>query len=129
MHVIGQQGGVQSKVVRLFLGGDYEFLLENYDQSSAASKDFCLWCPAKTENRRDDPFTMNPCWGEGHLVNTLESLKERSRNGGDPIFRFPLCRVVVLPLHLTLGLTAQYLTLLKAKVRTLFQLESNKNNK
>jgi hypothetical protein len=133
--VIDNKGERRSKVVRLFLGGDYEYLLENFDQNSAASNDFCLWCPATKQNRQNDPFEMPSHWGEGELVNTLESLKERSRTKSDPVFRFQLDRVVILPLHLTLGLTAHYLAQLKIEVRTFYPFmstllicSSNNNN-
>ena len=107
-----------SKTVRIFLGGDYEFLCENFDQSGAASLSFCLWCPVSKGNKRDDPMQMEEVWGVGDQINTLESLKLRARRKKEPIVRVQLDRVVVLPLHITLGLTAAYLNLLKDDVRS-----------
>jgi hypothetical protein len=109
-------GKVVTKTVRLFLGGDYEFLCEVFDQSNAASTSFCIWCPVTKEGRRDDPFEMDGCWGEEGKEHTLESLKARARKKRSPVFPFQLDRVVVLPLHITLGLTAAYLTMLKQEV-------------
>jgi len=127
-----KKGNDVSKVIRLFLGGDYDFLCENYDHPGASSTHFCLWCPISRHQRKDDPVKMTAgneeLWGKGGRVHTLESLKtlghtHRVSNKHDdlqprePIFSFQLDRVVVLPLHITLGLTRDALEILRDTVR------------
>ena len=117
-HSIIVKGEIVQRATRIFLGGDYDFLCENFDQSNAASSYYCLWCPTDKAHKRDTPWSMDsPAWGEPGNRNSLASLKARSRKKRDPIFRVELDRVVVLPLHIVLGLVAAYLTYLKRDVR------------
>ena len=85
----------ERRVLRLFLGGDYNFLCENFGHPGAASTSFCIWCPVTLNDKRADTFEDRG-WGEDH---TLETLLDSC--GGNPVFRFQLDRMVVLPLHLT----------------------------
>lgn len=89
---IEHQGKIVSKIVRIFLGGDYEFLCENYGHRGANSTEFCLWCKILLDQKK----------AEGPWVpRTRKELEEFT--GKKPIFCFELDRVVVLPLHITLG--------------------------
>ena len=115
MVAIIKDGKVTSKIVRLFLGGDYDFLCENYDHPDACSTNFCIWCPITLREKRNEEDCNGIPWEEVQL-NTLEELKNRSRKKRDPVFRVDLSRVVVLPLHTNLGLTEKYLELLRKDV-------------
>lgn len=117
-YAVVTKGKAVSRTIRIFLGGDYDFLCENFDQSNAASNQFCLWCPIDLNHKRDIPWSMgSPAWGEEGRTNTLPSLKARARKNRNPVFKVELDRVVVLPLHIVLGLVAAYLMLLKREVR------------
>jgi len=48
------------KVVRIFLGGDYEFLVTVLGHKGACSTNFCIFCPWTLADKRDDPLTMDP---------------------------------------------------------------------
>lgn len=102
------------RIVRLFLGGDYEFLCENFGHPGAASKFFCLWCPISNEDKFDDPNEMDVVWGEGELIRNVREY--------NPIFSFDLSRVVVLPLHILLGVVKCYLVMLQNEVLFLYYL-------
>jgi len=45
--------GDKKKTIRIFLGGDYQFLCENYGHPGAASTHFCLFCPITLQEKRE----------------------------------------------------------------------------
>jgi len=107
--------GVVNTTVRIFLGGDYDFLTECFGHQGACSKHFCLWCRITLQEKR-----VRKTWCQEDCLHGLSTLQQQT--GREPVFPIDLDRVVVLPLHIFLGLTQAYLTMLKNEVMSnLFQ--------
>ena len=90
-----------SRTIRLFLGGDYAFLTSVYGHRGANCMQFCLWCTEDLKQKRVSPTEPLP-WQDKSLIDNEEN---------DPVFPFPLDRVVVLPPHIVLGLTKDFSTI------------------
>jgi hypothetical protein len=103
-----------TKKIVLFLGGDYSFLAENYQITGASGIDFCLWCRSEKDNRKTE--CLGPVkWGLGETAKTCQEIEDEV--GKEAVFKIPLDRVAVLPFHILLGLTKDYLTILQTEVK------------
>jgi hypothetical protein len=110
----------KKKTMRIFLGGDNQFLAMNFGHGGGASStDFCIFCDCGKAERGTAPKD-GKIWGEEGW-KTLAELKQETEQV--PIFEIPLERVVPIPLHIILGLTKEYLTLFRDELRKL-DLES-----
>jgi len=78
-------GVVVQKVVRVFLGGDYQFLAMMYGHGGANSTDFCLFCDCTQCSRSSAPKD-GMIWGDQGW-KTLERLMEQTNR--EPIFDIP----------------------------------------
>jgi len=116
-------GEKKTKTVRIFLGGDYEFLTLIFGHGGACSLNFCLFCPCQLASKSDDPLTMNPEETWDKKERSLDDLKKTTNK--EPILKFPLHRVVILPLHIVLGLTKEYLSIFMKEIRELDVNELN----
>ena len=114
------------RTVRLFLGGDYQFLATNYGHQGAACTLFCLYCLATLEDKSTNPSSMNVLWGEGKTKKTLESLEIET--GKKAIFPIEIDMLVPLPLHIILGLTKDYLLAFLEKVCFSFLIIQDKHS-
>jgi len=108
-------GEVVEKVVRVFVGGDYQFLAMMYGHGGANSTDFCLFCDC-TQFKRSSAPKDGKMWG-GDGWRTLQDLMRQTNC--EPIFPIPPTRVVPIPLHIVLGLTKEYLTLYRDELKRL----------
>jgi len=117
---------VLKKVVRIFLGGDYQFLCLNYGHGGASSQDFCLFCIAMLKNKVDCPSDINTLWGLGDTATTLASLFRHT--DVDPIFPIEPDHASPLPLHIVLGLTKDYAIMFRDEVSFESFGQRNKNN-
>jgi hypothetical protein len=100
--------------VRIFLGGDYQFLCMNYGHGGACSQDFCLFCTATLKDKADSPSDVTEMWGLGQKSKTMADLFQHT--GVDPIFPIEPEYVSPLPLHITLGLTKDYAIMFRDEV-------------
>jgi len=96
------------------LGGDYQFLCTNYGHKGACSSGFCLFCKAKLHQKRSNPESCHPLWGEEETRKTMADLVQET--GHKPIFPIETNHVTTLPLHLMLGLTKDYLDMFRKEV-------------
>jgi len=104
------KGEIEKKTILIFLGGDYSFIAGNYQIAGAAGIDFCLWCRSIKENRKTEALGK-VIWGLGSTAKSQKEITEEV--SVDPVFRFSLDRVAVLPLHLILGITKDLLTVVQ----------------
>ena len=103
------------KTVRVFLGGDYQFLCTNFGHGGASSTSFCLFCKALLVNKADCPADLEILWGEGETVRTLGDLM--ATYGVRPVFPIGPEMTVPLPLHIMLGLVKDYGDMFREEVR------------
>lgn len=102
------------KKIRIFLGGDYQFLCTTFDHQGANCTNFCLFCKATLRDKKDGPEAK---WGEEEQARTLEDLENGRRRA---IFPIQPEYVIPLPLHILLGLTKTYLEDFRKLVWILF---------
>ena len=105
------------KVIRIFLGGDYEFLCLVLGHGGACCTNFCVFCPSTLGDKTDDPLSMDADKTWDKKERTMEELTISTQK--PPILSFRLDRVVVLPLHIVLGLTKEYLSIFMKAIREL----------
>jgi len=117
-------GVVVQKVVRVFLGGDYQFLAMMYGHGGANSTDFCLFCDCTQCSRSSAPKD-GMIWGDQGW-KTLERLMEQTNR--EPIFDIPPIRIVPIPLHIILGLTKEYLTMFRDDLKKLDKEDPGSNS-
>ena len=103
-----------TKTVRLFLGGDYQFLATNYGHTGACNTDFCLFCTADLDSKCDCPAEMQQMWGEGATARSLQNLEDAT--GKKAVFPIEPRYCVPLPLHIALGLCKSYMLLFRDEV-------------
>ena len=121
----------KEKSLRVFLFGDYDFLLKLYGISGAQSCHPCLWCKASREQIQKSP-TDQPAVGDRTLSNIRSDFRKFRRNGSKPSFARVYNNVVSAPiwdielthvappyLHILLGVVKKHHDLLEQECHDL----------
>ena len=122
----------KGKRIRLFLFGDYDFLLKVYGISGAQSAHPCLWCKRSKRQIQHSP-AHQPAVAKRSLVNLKRDHRNfKIRGGGDkkkakaynnvvhrPIFDIELSQVAPPYLHVLLGVVKKHHDLLEDECHTL----------
>ena len=111
----------QGKQIRVFLFGDYDFLLKIYGLSGAQAVHPCLWCTAsKQQTQRSatqqldlpkrslDSIRKDRQRFRLHGRNDIKKAKAYSNAIHDPLFDVPLTQVAPPYLHILLGISKRH---------------------
>ena len=111
----------QGKQIRVFLFGDYDFLLKIYGLSGAQAVHPCLWCTAsKQQTQRSatqqpdlpkrslDSIRKDRQRFRLHGKNDIKKAKAYNNAIHDPLFDVPLTQVAPPYLHILLGISKKH---------------------
>ena len=126
-----QQMEWKGKRIRVFLFGDYDFLLKICGLSGAQSSHPCLWCTASKRQTQKSPHkqpeipkrTITSIKSDRQLFrhhgNEIKTAKAFNNAIHDPFFDVPLSQVAPPYLHILLGLGKKHHSLLEKECHAL----------
>ena len=121
----------EEKKIRLWLFGDYDYLIKTFGLSGAAAVHPCLWCTSTRSNNQLPPNKRRQ-FSQRTLKQIKRDLKKWHKAGSDKkkakyfnnvihkaFLGFDICQVVPPYLHLLLGIVKKHHTLLEAECHEL----------
>jgi len=125
-----QQAEWKGKKIRVFLFGDYDFLLKMFGISGAQSTHPCLWCKATSQQLQHPRQVQTNC--PRTVANIKRDYGKYQRHGKQkkkakmcnnvtsrPILNIPLVQVTPPYLHILLGVTKKHHVLLEESCHSL----------